>query len=148
MRRRVRLLGCAIALCAPLILLAGCGGGSDSSATAPSAGSALSGAHAWEAALRAEGWQAREVAGMPQTISGAPQVVYFEATSPAGAKVDVQVFATPAQASAEAAAAERKLKGFSVVTVADSIVFTHGSGHGTVPPAALRGLREARRSGP
>lgn len=81
---------------------------------------------------------------MPHTVSGAPQIVYFEATSPMAAMIDVQVFATTAQASAEAAAAERKLKGFHATTIVDAIAFSHGNGRGVVPPAALRALRAAR----
>lgn len=86
----------------------------------------------------------REVAGMPHTVTGAPQVAYFEARSPSAAMIDVQVFATAAQAGAEEAAAERKLPGFHATTITNAIAFSHGTGRSTVPAAALRELRAAR----
>lgn len=134
----------AVVVVTAVAALAGCGGGArttDESAAGPR--SASSGVSAWEASLRADGWKVHEVAGMPHTVTGAAQVAYFEARSPRGAMVDVQVFATAAQARAERAAAELKLKGFHASTIAHAIAFSRGPRDGPRRRAAGPAWRPA-----
>lgn len=124
----------SVALVAGALLAAGCGG-----ADTPSRSQRDTPA----AALRSAGWKVREVAGMPHTVSGAPQVGYLETTSPAGGAIDLQLFATAAQARGEAAAAERRLRGFHAAIVGELIAFSRGDGKRPVASADIAALRAA-----
>ncbi len=84
-----------------------------------------------------------DVAGMPHTVSGAPQLGYLQTTSPTGAEIDLQLFATHAQASSEAAAAQRTLAGFHATAISDLIAFSRGNGRQLLSAAELRRLRSA-----
>ncbi len=127
-------------LVAVLVGLAVAGCGSSSSAGAGSTPAQVS---ATEGSLRAAGWQVHQVAGMPHTVSGAPQVGYLQVTSPAGAQLDLQVFAAAAQASTEAAAAQAKLPGFHASPIGDLIAFSRGNGRQSLTVAELSALRSA-----
>lgn len=138
-RRSHRCAGLAAIVVLLALLGAGCGGGSASKPHAATRAEAVT------ASLRSAGWQVRAVAGMPHTITGAPQLSYLQATAPSGTQIDLQLFATAAQARAEAAAAIAKLHGFRATALDDLIAFSRGDGHRRLTTTDLSALRAALR---
>lgn len=116
----------------------GCGEGDTRAAGALSASAATS-------SLRTSHWTVERVTGMPKTLTGARQVGYLQTTAPTGAQIDLQLFASAAQARAEAAAAQAKLPGFHAVVVGNLIAFSRGSGRTQLSARQVDALRHALR---
>ncbi len=95
------------------------------------------------ASLRASGWKASAVSGMPHTVTGFPQIAYLATTSPSGTQIDLQFFATGPQATAEAKAAEKRFHGFHAVAIGDLIAFSHAIGQRELPASDLTAIRAA-----
>lgn len=80
---------------------------------------------------------------MPHTVSGFPQIAYLAMTSPSGTQIDLQFFATDAQAIAEAKAAETRFHGFHAVAITDLIAFSHANGQRELRASDLTAIRAA-----
>ena len=78
--------------------------------------------------LVSAGWKATSAHGMPNTVSGLPQVGYLQMTSPDGVRLDAQFMEDAAAAQKEAAAAGAKLPGFRSVVIGNVLVFTPPDG--------------------
>ena len=78
--------------------------------------------------LVSAGWKAISANGMPNTVSGLPQVGYLQMTSPDGIRLDAQFMEDAPAAQKEAAAAGAKLPGFRSVVIGNVLVFTPPDG--------------------
>jgi len=134
-RAQVISLVLVAALCS--VVVAGCGDTSQQQSGDAYAASATM------SAMRAAGWRASAVRGMPHTVSGTPQVAYLQTSTPAGRHIDVQFLKGPAEAASEGAAAEKQ--GFKGVVIGNTLAFVPPAGHRAIDASDRQALSKLLR---